>query len=228
MIEAAIFDIDDTLSDWVTSIDTALDKLRLDGDPLSVVVRERFRSALVEYCHTVRDGVVVDRRYWLLLLDPAPPLKAAIQDGDSKFVDALALEFRSLLQPVAYPDAGPALERLVSRYHLGVLTNNPQPERTLQGLGLRRYFRAAVFPGEEHRKPAVEAFLAGCAALKKRPAHCAYVGDSISHDVEGSRRAGLRAVWLDRHGDRYTPPAGVPRIASLGELPAALEALSAG
>ena len=46
----------------------------------------------------------------------------------------------------------------------------------------------------------------------------AYVGDSITADVEGARDAGLRAVWLDRWNDPWAVPADVVRIRSLLDL----------
>ena len=56
----------------------------------------------------------------------------------------------------------------------------------------------------------------------------AYVGDRLHTDAIGAARAGLRGVWLDRHG--LATPAqraeaaaeGIPLIRSLAELPALL------
>jgi putative hydrolase of the HAD superfamily len=53
------------------------------------------------------------------------------------------------------------------------------------------------------------------------------VGDSLERDIAGARRAGLRAVWLDRTGDGTRDGAIVPdaRIGTLGELRSTLTAL---
>jgi putative hydrolase of the HAD superfamily len=47
------------------------------------------------------------------------------------------------------------------------------------------------------------------------------VGDSITHDVEGAVRLGMRGVLVARSGPVTAPP-GVPVIQSLHELPALL------
>ena len=52
-----------------------------------------------------------------------------------------------------------------------------------------------------------------------------YVGDNFAHDVEGAEGAGLRAVFLDRHG--RGPTDYRPRISSLRDLLEAIETLAA-
>ena len=48
------------------------------------------------------------------------------------------------------------------------------------------------------------------------------VGDSLAHDVEGARQAGMHGVWLVRGGRRTESTPDVPTIASLRELPGLL------
>jgi len=46
------------------------------------------------------------------------------------------------------------------------------------------------------------------------------VGDSLPHDIEGARRVGMRAVLVQRSPrPSAPPPAGVPVIRDLSELP---------
>ncbi|MEX0786614.1 MAG: HAD family hydrolase, partial [Dehalococcoidia bacterium] len=75
-------------------------------------------------------------------------------------------------------------------------------------------------------KPHVSVFHETCARLGIEAAEAAYVGDTPYQDVEGARHAGLRAVWIDRHGfawpDDLDPPPD--RVSSLAELPELLEA----
>jgi FMN phosphatase YigB (HAD superfamily) len=47
------------------------------------------------------------------------------------------------------------------------------------------------------------------------------VGDSLTHDVDGARRLGMRGVLVARSGPIAAPP-DVPVIQSLRELPALL------
>jgi putative hydrolase of the HAD superfamily len=68
-------------------------------------------------------------------------------------------------------------------------------------------------------KPDPRIFLDACARLDLPPARCAYVGDVVAIDVEGSRAAGLHPVLFDAYGS-YTPEAsgGAPRAAEPAQL----------
>jgi 2-haloalkanoic acid dehalogenase type II len=227
IVECVVFDIDGTLYDWETAIARTMERL-LPEAPVAERERlqDRFRQALVERAFTIRDGVVVDRRYWLLLADPVPVWSAALPGASPGAASRLASRFRELLEPAVYSDAAPCLEKLRGRYRLGVLTNGPRADVTIAALGLASYFDAVVFPGDERRKPKREAFLTACEAMRVETHAVVYVGDSISHDVEGAIAAGLRAVWVDRHHDDYKLPANAFRVESLLELPAVLEEVS--
>jgi putative hydrolase of the HAD superfamily len=129
-----------------------------------------------------------------------------------------ALRFR------AFPDAQPLLRELRARGVTVVAASNwdaSLPEG-LERAGLAPYVDGAVSSavvGAPKPDPAVfraALELAGCDA-----ADAFHVGDSPDGDVEGARAAGIRVALLDRHGvlpDR----AGVPKIASLDELPSVI------
>jgi HAD superfamily hydrolase (TIGR01549 family) len=68
-------------------------------------------------------------------------------------------------------------------------------------------------------KPSPLIFRAALELIGAEAAESAMVGDSLEDDVEGARALGMRTVLIDRLG-RYPDIDG--RIASLGELPAAL------
>ncbi|MCT1428770.1 MULTISPECIES: HAD family hydrolase [Corynebacterium] len=50
-------------------------------------------------------------------------------------------------------------------------------------------------------KPQRDAYLAACDQLGTVPADTLMVGDSLTNDVQGARKAGLYALHLDRAGD---------------------------
>jgi putative hydrolase of the HAD superfamily len=77
---------------------------------------------------------------------------------------------------------------------------------------------------EGYRKPSPEAFRRVCDELAVAASDAVYVGDSITHDVEGALSAGLTPVWVDRHGGAACSlPQGAHSVESLSELPRLLK-----
>ena len=106
-----------------------------------------------------------------------------------------------------------------------MLTNSDSAEAALVHMRLRRWFEKVVMAEDPYRKPHPRAFAMAIEELGVDPARTAYVGDTISHDVEGAAAAGMRAIWLDRRDDGHPLPPGALRIGTLGELPQLLESL---
>lgn len=71
-------------------------------------------------------------------------------------------------------------------------------------------------------KPDPSIFRTAMARLAVDPSQGLHVGDDLAVDVEGARRAGLRAVLVDRQGRRANTPTGVPVLPSLETLPRVL------
>jgi HAD superfamily hydrolase (TIGR01662 family) len=81
---------------------------------------------------------------------------------------------------------------------------------------------AAAVSSSEHgyMKPHPSIFEAGLKLVGvDDPAEAVMVGDSLLHDIEGARRAGMRAVLVSRSGLIHPPVSDVPVITSLVELP---------
>lgn len=73
-----------------------------------------------------------------------------------------------------------------------------------------------------YMKPHPSIFEAALRAADARPEEAVMVGDSLPHDIEGARRAGMRAVLVSRAGRPAAPPPDVPVITTLRELPGLL------
>jgi putative hydrolase of the HAD superfamily len=96
-------------------------------------------------------------------------------------------------------------------------------ERDLNGAGFDGAFETVVdshVVGVEKPDPAI--FEIALRRMKLKRETTIFVGDLPSVDVCGARAAGLGAVLLDRH--EVYADVDVPRIRSLGELPALLRA----
>jgi putative hydrolase of the HAD superfamily len=98
------------------------------------------------------------------------------------------------------PDAIETLEALKERgYRLGVISNTSsrtQVFSTLEGYGIGRYFECVVLSSIEGiRKPHPGIFQAALRAMGSGAEKSAYVGDTLSRDVIGSKLAGFALAF---------------------------------
>jgi HAD superfamily hydrolase (TIGR01549 family) len=195
---AVAFDLDDTLTDWWTGI----------GEAALAVGAPEIRDRVRDMTWARRDGVVVSRRHWRVLHEPATFMD-----------DELVESFLEALDPPLFDDVIPTLESLRGRVKLALLTNNPYGADVLDRHGLHiDVFDSVVVADPSVRKPNPRAFAPLLEALGLAAGEIAYVGDSVDADVEGALGAGLRAIWLNRWHDPWPIPPGVVSIASLSEL----------
>ena len=126
--------------------------------------------------------------------------------------------FRARNDVVLYDDVLPSFEALVGRYRLFAISNG---NADLAAIGLAHFFErslAAREAGTLKPDPRIFTMLldeAGVAADR-----AVHVGDDPEADVEGARRAGVEAVWLNRTSARWPDAMPAPRhaISSLAEL----------
>jgi putative hydrolase of the HAD superfamily len=69
-----------------------------------------------------------------------------------------------------------------------------------------------------YMKPHRSIFEAALKGVRVQPAEAVMVGDSLTHDVDGARRLGMRGVLVARSGPPVDAPDDVPVIQSLREL----------
>ena len=122
------------------------------------------------------------------------------------------------LEFTPFADAAPALRALRDRGLRLVVASNWDCSLPgfLERAGLLELLDGVVSSAEVGRaKPAPEVFLEALRVAGARPEEALHVGDSIENDVEGARRAGLRAVLVARDG---RVPDGVEAVRSLEEL----------
>lgn len=102
-----------------------------------------------------------------------------------------------------YPETLPVLEELKNRgYTLAVVANwAPSLGRFLREFELDGYFGAAVASGEVGlSKPDPYIFHQALKRTGLAAADVLHVGPSVTRDVTGALRAGIKPVWLNRTG----------------------------
>ncbi len=124
-------------------------------------------------------------------------------------IAALLARTEFLVEPAASEVLGTLRDE---GYRLGLISNTVgEPGRLLRPVlaqfGLERFFDVCVFSDQlPWTKPAPEIFRAAVAALGSDPQHAIHVGDGWP-DVEGARRAGLRAsvlfTGLQQYAEEY-------------------------
>lgn len=147
------------------------------------------------------------RRYSLDALAREAGLSA--QESERLILGAYAIFLRSRHRVTLYPDVDPVLSQLAGDFCLGALTNgNAEVFR----LALGRHFQLSLSPVESGwSKPHAAPFQLLLNLAKVEPHQALHIGDDPTCDVDGARRAGLHAVWLNRDGrlwpDHLPPPA---------------------
>jgi putative hydrolase of the HAD superfamily len=129
---------------------------------------------------------------------------------------------------VLFPDTLACLTALHAQYRLALITNGaPDLQRTkIGGSGLGERFEVIVVSGELGiGKPDPRIFKAALERLQLTPPEAVMVGNSLAHDIEGARAAGVGSVWINRTGDQpQSTSAPDAVITNLGELPVLLAA----
>jgi putative hydrolase of the HAD superfamily len=222
-IEAVLFDLDDTLTDWYGAVQRALGVVArefvLRPDSVADVL-----LAMREHVAVRRHGLVVDRHHWRLA-DDYDPWRTALGDSDHA---SLVTAFRSaLLAGLEMHEDVAVIAGLRQRHRVAMLSNNPYARTALEERGIAHLFEAVVMMEDPFRKPHPRAFAEARAAIGADEGTLVYVGDSLQNDIEGAHAAGLIPVWIDRFDDRHPLPDGAHRIGSLWELPLLLERLEA-
>ncbi len=238
MLQAVVFDLDDTLIDWSGR--------ELDWSEVGMRNLGPVHQYLLEQGHTVPDLTELVmywtthmRAAWEAVSGPdwiAPRHdRIMCQTLQSAGLNPASFDVQDLLRRFAwnsvpgvrpFADTVPVLKTLRSTgLKIGLLTNASQPmwmrDRELESLGLLTYFDARITAGDVGKvKPHPAPFLAILRTLGVPPENAVYVGDRAMDDVTGAQAAGMRAVWI-RHGmAELSDPAIKPNaiIGALAEL----------
>ena len=227
MIKYLFLDLDNTILDFTKAESIAIRKtMSVYGlEPTDALaaryseVNDRHWKAL-ERGELTRDQVVVGRF-------------AAFFGEQGIAVDAAAVAktYETLLSQGHYflPGAEEAVkEKLFGKYKLYLAANGTAvvQKGRMTSADLYPYFEESFVSQElGHNKPSLEYFQAAFARIPGfDPKECLMVGDSLTSDILGGKRAGLRTVWVNPH--HKTAPEDLKpdyEIENLADLPALLE-----
>jgi putative hydrolase of the HAD superfamily len=123
-----------------------------------------------------------------------------------------------------YDDVTPVLRELTARgVKVGLISNSHRCMASFQQHFELHGLIACALSSSEHgyMKPHPSIFIAAMTLAGVEASESMMVGDSLSHDIDGARRAGMRGVLVHRSDDP-APQTDVPVIRSMTELTALL------
>ena len=130
-------------------------------------------------------------------------------DPDS-WVPQMVQVYRTHFPSIApYPEVPPLLQRLRSRYRLGLVSDGylEVQRKKLSALGLAPYFDAVVFSdelGREAWKPSLRPFEICLKKLGVAGDEAVYIADNPLKDFIGARQMGVRTVRVRRPDGLYS------------------------
>lgn len=217
--KALLFDYGNTLIPFgareIADCDAALaEALRnhfgqVDGPALQAI-RERNRMAPYQGdppAWRENDFEKITREMVAELYDAAPPPSLL-----ERLLAVRRSAFLAVVRAPAYLDE--LLARLAARFPLALVSNYPDGgviRESMERIGIARHFAAIVVSGDLGRcKPHPAPFQAACTALGVTAHEACFVGDNWLADIQGAKRAGMRAVltrqW--RPPERFDPAPG--------------------
>ncbi|NOY06154.1 MAG: HAD-IIIA family hydrolase [Chlorobi bacterium] len=200
MIRAVVFDLDNTLVDFMAMKDRAVEaavRAMVDaGLPGSF---EEVKGRIDEIYR--QEGIEYQRVFNTLLT-------RMLGEVDYKILAAGIIGYRRAREAalVPYPHVHLTLYELAKRgYKLGIVSDAPQLEAWLRlcYLQLHHVFDAVVtFEDSGVRKPSPEPFRKILSLLGVEPEHSLMVGDWADRDIVGAAKVGMKTAFA-RYGDTF-------------------------
>ncbi|MEM6427976.1 MAG: HAD family hydrolase [Deinococcota bacterium] len=219
MLNAVIFDLDNTLLDRTRTFITFLHKqhARFAGRLVNISV-EAFVETVLKYD---------DNGY------AAKPdmYGQACTDWSINLRDSLVNDFYEHYgyNPILNEGALELLTSLRQHYKLGLITNGKRKGQNakIDGAGIRDYFMSIhISEAEGIAKPDSRIFERCLDKLEVAAERAVYIGDHPDKDVAGAQSAGLKGVWV--RTPHYAEPAFADAVINtLADLPEVLNSLDA-
>jgi putative hydrolase of the HAD superfamily len=200
MIKAIVFDLDNTLVDFMlmkrraieAAIPAMIDAgLKLPPEEIKALIDEIYKEKGIEY-QKVFDEL----------------LNKAIGRVDHKILSAAIVAYRRAREAslVPYPNVYPTLIQLIKLgMKLGIVSDAPALEAWLRlsSLNFQYLFDAIVtFDDTNERKPSPVPFIKILEALNVQPSESIMVGDWAERDIVGAAQVGMKTAFA-RYGDTF-------------------------
>jgi len=220
MIKAVLFDLDDTLVDHHHAARAAMAGVRerfkvfqaVELDALAAEhqrVLEHLHHEVAVGARTAADARIERYRQLLGFVGSDPRHAAAAAELHRRLYQANRRAVDGALELVAH---------LRARLRIAVVTNNTVAEQTekLAAFGFAPHVDVLVTSEEVGAaKPDARIFRVALERLVCEPHEAVMVGDAWHADVLGATGAGIRALWLNRHGAPHPDPAIAMQLRSL-------------
>lgn len=232
-VKAVLFDMDDTLFDHRHSSRSGLAVIQQRYacfQHMSIDELERAHIALLEEVHLqVLSGAIsleqarTARMERLFAQFGGLNSRAGAEEAAGMYREA----YQAARQIV--PGTIALLKALRPRVKIGIVSNNllAEQEEKLRYLELEAHIDALVVSEEVgSAKPAARIFQVALERLQCSAEEAIMIGDAWQNDIIGAHRAGIRAIWLNRHGIPCPDPSLAREITAYEPLEAVFALLS--
>ena len=226
MIKAVLFDLDNTLIDFMKmkrrAVEAAMEAMIGAGLRIGKARAEKVLWEIYD-----KKGFEHQRVFQLFL-------KKVAGKVDYPILAAGIIAYRQVKEGYVepYPGVVDSLLKLrEKKIRLGIITDAPRLQAWLRlaEMKIAHFFDLVIaFEDTGKKKPHAMPFREAVKKLGLRPEEILFVGDSLVRDISGAKKAGMRTAWAKYGGSREKGGAKPDLvISSPKKLPRALQALKA-